>query len=98
MSAGDGVSGQVIQSEVVMEEDEFGVVSPAAGVPGALAVVCRVRNASRVRALLSAATPTSYRVEAVVGSHVPLMGSLEALVSAAPANSLSVAVLTITEN
>jgi hypothetical protein len=49
-----------------MDDDEFGVVFPAAGVPGALAVVCRVRNASRVRALQSAATPASYRVEAVV--------------------------------
>ncbi len=74
-----------------MDDDGFGVVFPAVGVPGALAVVCRVRNASRVRALQSAATPTSYRVEAVVGSHVPLIGSLEAQVSAAPANSLSVA-------
>ncbi len=74
-----------------MDDDEFGVVFPAAGVPGALAVVCSVRNAARVRALHAAATPTSYRVEAVVGSHVPLMGSLDALVSAAPVNSLSVA-------
>lgn len=86
-----GASGQMMQSEVFMDEDEIGVVFPAIGVPGALAVVCRVKNAARFRALHEAATPASYRVEAVVGSHLPLMGSLEALVSAAPANSLSVA-------
>jgi hypothetical protein len=80
-----------MQCEVVMDDDEIGVVFPAVGVPGALAVVCRARNAARVRELHAAATSASFRVEAVVGSHVPLTGSLEALVSAAPANSLSVA-------
>jgi hypothetical protein len=90
-SVGAGASGQAMQCEVVMDDDEICVVFPAVGVPGALAVVCRARNAARVREFHAAATPASFRVEAVVGSHVPLTGSLEALVSAAPANSLSVA-------
>ena len=58
-----------------MGEDEFGVVFPAVGVPGALVVVCKVKNAARVRALQAAVAPAVFRVEAVVGSHVPLSGS-----------------------
>lgn len=74
-----------------MGDDEFGVVFPAAGMPGALAVVCMVRNAARFRALQAISAPALYRVEAVVGSHVPLTGRLEDLVRSAPTNSLSVA-------
>ncbi|KAB2876392.1 MAG: hypothetical protein F9K36_02755 [Burkholderiaceae bacterium] len=74
-----------------MGEDEFQVVFPAAGVPGALAVVCKVRNAPRFRALQAVGAPAVYRVEAVVGSHVPLTGRLDDLVRSMPTNSLSVA-------
>lgn len=74
-----------------MGEDEFGVVFPAAGVPGALAVVCKVKNALRFGAMQDAGAAAVYRVEAVVGSHVPLTGTLHDLVRSVPTNSLSVA-------
>lgn len=54
-------------------------------------LVCRVTNAPRLRALQEAGAPAMHRVEAVVGSHVPLTVRVEDLVRAAPTNSLSVA-------
>ena len=43
-----------------MGGDEFGVVFPAVSMPGALAVVCMVKNAARFRALQAISAPAMY--------------------------------------
>ena len=69
--------------------DELGIVHPHAAMPGVLTTVTSARRFARLQELEHAG-PTQYVVRAVIGSHIPLVGSLASLVALAPETSLAV--------
>lgn len=69
--------------------DEVGIVYPQVAMPAALAVATSKRNVERLRQLQTAG-PTLYRVQAIVGSHIPLTGSIGDIVGMASDTGLSV--------
>jgi hypothetical protein len=69
--------------------DEVGIVYPQVALPGALAIAASNRNMPRLR-LLQGAGPTLYTVKAVVGTHIPLIGTIESIVALSPETGLSV--------
>jgi hypothetical protein len=72
----------------VSDFDEIGIVYPQVAMPGALAVAASARNVGRLRTL-QAAGPTLYLLRAVVGTHIPLTGTVQDIVALSPESGLS---------
>jgi len=73
----------------VSNADEIGIVYPQVAVPGALAIAASARGVERLRTL-QAAGPTMYSLRAVIGTHIPLTGTIQDIVALAPETGLSV--------
>lgn len=69
--------------------DVVGIVFPQVAMPGALAIAASDRNVGRLR-MLQSAGPKLYLVRAVVGTHIPLTGTIPDIVALAPETGLSV--------
>lgn len=69
--------------------DEIGIVYPQVAMPGALAIVAAARNVERLRTLQGAG-PSLYMLRAVVGTHIPLTGTVQEIVALSPETGLSV--------
>jgi hypothetical protein len=68
---------------------EIGIVYPQVAMPGALAVAASERGVERFRTLETAG-PTLYSLRAIVGTHIPLTGTIQDIVALAPETGLSV--------
>lgn len=73
----------------VSDIEEIGIVYPQVAMPGALAIAASVRNIERLRTLQTAG-PNLYMVRAIVGTHVPLTGTIQDIVALSPQTGLSV--------
>lgn len=69
--------------------DGIGIVYPQVAMPGALAIAASARNVERLRTLQTAG-PSLYRLRAVVGTHIPLTGTIQDIVAFSPETGLSV--------
>lgn len=69
--------------------DEIGIVYPQVAMPGVLAIAASSCNLERLRSLQSAG-PKLYLVRAVVGTHIPLTGTIHDIVALKPETGLSV--------
>lgn len=73
----------------MIDTDEIGIVYPQVAMPGALATAASSRNVDRLRTL-QAAGPTLYRVRTIVGTHIPLTGTIQDIVALSPETGLAV--------
>lgn len=73
----------------VSDMKEIGIVYPQVAMPGALAIAASTRNVERLRALQTSG-PNLYVLRAVVGTHVPLTGTIQDIVALSPQTGLSV--------
>jgi hypothetical protein len=73
----------------MMDEEEVGLIYPRMAMPGSLATAAKKKNLDRLNQL-NTLGPSLYRVEAIVGPHIPLSGSLQDLIAHSPTTGVSV--------